>query len=400
MAKSPVTQPSEKTDRVRLDYLDGLRGLAALYVVCHHAYMEIDVNGDGSALPRLAARLLHWLVYGQGAVDVFIVLSGYCLMLPVVRRADGSLGRVRSFLLRRARRILPPYYAALVLSLLLLGLFPGLRHAASTRWPNGSLATPHAVIAHLLLIHNLGQHWFFAIDYPMWSVATEWQIYFALPLLVWIWRRFGISTVLLLAYGFAFAVYYFVPYFNMACPWFLGLFTLGMTAALVNFSPRPAIVRLRERCPWGALSATLLVSYALFGRHWGNHWWDYKFFMDTLLGLSTACLLVYCTRILSGPSPSVPVVLRLLQSRGAVGLGVFSYSLYLVHAPILGIVHDALGPLHLTNLALLAGVLVLGVGGALLLSYLFHRVFERPFMPGYPRTERQAEQAAIVSPAP
>ena len=81
-------------------------------------------------------------------------------------------------------------------------------------------------------------------------------------------------------------------------------------------------------------------------------------------------------------------------------MGVFSYSLYLVHAPVLALVHDALGLLHLTNLALLAGVFVLGVGGALLLSYLFHRVFERPFMPGHPRTERQAEQAAIVSPAP
>lgn len=400
MGTLTVSEPAEKTGRVRLDYLDGLRGLAALYVVCHHAYMEVDPQGDGACYSRPLDHMTHWLVYGQAAVDVFIVLSGYCLMLPVARRVDGSLGSARAFMFRRARRILPPYYAALAFSLLLLWVFPGLRHAASTRWPNDNLITTHVIVSHLLLVHNLSRYWNFAIDYPMWSVATEWQIYFAFPLLVFLWRRLGGPAVVASAYVFALAVYEYLPRFEQACPWFLGLFTLGMAAAFLNFSPRRIAGWLRERSPWGVISAALFVLYCALNRHWGLDWWRYKFFSDSLLGLSTACLLVYCTRALSYAASPSPVIVRLLQSRALVWLGTLSYSLYLIHAPVLGILHDALPPLHLSRAGLLAFVSLFGVSASLLLAYLFHLVFERPFMPGHPRTERQAEKAAIVSPAP
>ncbi len=108
--------------RLRLDYLDGLRGLAALYVVMHHAYYGLTAE---ASLPPLAAHLTYWLYLGRSAVDVFIVLSGYCLMLPIIRsgRLSGGSG---GFLRRRARRILPPYYAALGVSLLVIAVLPPL----------------------------------------------------------------------------------------------------------------------------------------------------------------------------------------------------------------------------------------------------------------------------------
>src|SRR5262245_54437637 len=91
----------------RLAFLDGLRGLAALYVVLHHAALEVS-GGSFSRGSNLVRGLLR---HGHFAVAVFIVLSGYCLMRPV---AGDPLGRLRGgmwgYLGRRARRILPPYF--------------------------------------------------------------------------------------------------------------------------------------------------------------------------------------------------------------------------------------------------------------------------------------------------
>src|SRR5215203_1884331 len=110
----------------RLAFLDGLRGLAASYVVLHHAALLVPPSGLTG--PATVARFL--LRHGHYAVAVFIVLSGYCLMLPVARDPLGRLpGGTLAFFGRRARRILPPYYAALVLCWALIALVPELGRA-------------------------------------------------------------------------------------------------------------------------------------------------------------------------------------------------------------------------------------------------------------------------------
>lgn len=177
---SPPVRSPRPAPRVRLDYLDGLRGIAALYVVFHHALMEIDFHLDGAGLPSGVAHAVGGLLYGQIGVDIFIVLSGYCLMLPIARSDNGALrGGLGAYFVRRARRILPPYFAVLAACLALLRLFPWLIHASSVRWPgNRDPFSPFHLLSHVLLIHNWDRDAAVAIDYPMWSVASEWQIYF------------------------------------------------------------------------------------------------------------------------------------------------------------------------------------------------------------------------------
>jgi peptidoglycan/LPS O-acetylase OafA/YrhL len=104
----------------RFAFLDGLRGLAALYVVLFHIRAQFD---PGAPLHPFATRsgemATVWLAHGHLAVDVFIVLSGFCLMMPVAASPDKHLkGGVAGYLKRRARRILPPCYAALALAFL------------------------------------------------------------------------------------------------------------------------------------------------------------------------------------------------------------------------------------------------------------------------------------------
>jgi len=71
----------------------------------------------------------------------------------------------------------------------------------------------------------------------------------------------------------------------------------------------------------------------------------------------------------------------LLASRVFSGIGLFSYSVYLVHLPLLWLVdHFVVANLVTDALARFGLLLVLGVAAVLGGSYLFHRVFERPFM--------------------
>ena len=115
----------------RLAFLDGLRGLAALYVVLHHAALEVR----GASPWRVVEWSRGLLRHGHFAVAVFIVLSGYCLMRPVANDPRGRLrGGIVGYLGRRARRILPPYYAALGLCWLLIAVVPGLNQAQGLRW--------------------------------------------------------------------------------------------------------------------------------------------------------------------------------------------------------------------------------------------------------------------------
>ena len=91
-------------------YLDGVRALAALWVMFSHAcFITLGSTPASSGLPGLLVN------YGRLAVDVFIVLSGHRLMLPVTRKGRLAGGTL-DFYRRRARRILPPYFAAVILA--------------------------------------------------------------------------------------------------------------------------------------------------------------------------------------------------------------------------------------------------------------------------------------------
>jgi peptidoglycan/LPS O-acetylase OafA/YrhL len=390
-----VGQPAHpQARRLHLTYLDGLRGCAALFVVLHHAYVN-SVGASPDLVPYPWRLLTNLFVRGQYGVDVFIVLSGYCLMLPLSQSGHGPAGGAWSFFLRRARRILPPYYAALILCLIAYALIPILRQPTGTRHDDALPAfEPVSLLTHGALVHNLSGAFAHKIDPPMWSVATEWQIYFVFALLlVPLWRRFGAGPALLaaillgqapqllsqLALGLA-------PWaasssatparFGSACFWFIGLFGLGMLAAELNYS-RSRWATACRRLPWGLL-ALLFTTAAVAAVALYPDLASYPISADYGAGVATAVLLVWCTlRARSGtPAP----LLTFFQSRPAVQLGKFSYSLYLTHWPVLALVHIVAllcgaGPLTCLLLLTLAGTPL-----ALALSYAFYLAFERPFL--------------------
>lgn len=101
----------------RFTHFDSLRGLAVLAVVVFHVSALTDHIGRGIT-GQLSAPL------GTIGVSIFFVLSGFLLYRPHVAARHGgpAVRLVGAYLLRRARRILPPYWVALTL----LAIFPGI----------------------------------------------------------------------------------------------------------------------------------------------------------------------------------------------------------------------------------------------------------------------------------
>jgi peptidoglycan/LPS O-acetylase OafA/YrhL len=375
----PVVHAQARSGRVRLDYLDGLRGIAASYVALSHIAIALLFFS-----PKLVS-VPHWLVrslavfnMAQAAVVVFIVLSGYCLMIPIVRSGGQLKGGFASYIRRRATRILPPYYAAAIFSIALIeiSLRLGLRDDLDHR----SLGV---LLSHLFVVHNVSQSWYHAIDPPMWSVAVEWQIYFMLPLvLLPVWRRFGAVAAALAALVLGYAPrLVFGAAWDFSCPWFLGLFGMGMLGATLSFSEDPGIARFRMRLPWGIGSLLLGTGVVIFLLKNRGFYPDHEWLIDPILGAAALGLLVCCTERLSAGQP-LPPLARVFGSRPAVWLGDFSYSIYLVHYPLLVMGWHMLLWIPMSPLTRAGVMFAFGFPLLIGVSYLFHLVFERRFMPG------------------
>jgi peptidoglycan/LPS O-acetylase OafA/YrhL/ABC-type sugar transport system permease subunit len=163
----------------RLDGLDGLRAIACLAVVFHHLFQRLD----GDKQPLWLDGLRNFFLKGEVGVCLFFVLSGALLSMPfwqafVAGRQPPSL---RTYAWRRAARIVPGYYTALLLSVpLTLAAMPDAPHV----W--GRLAAGLGFVS--------GYHYisFFPSEFNpvLWSISLEVSCYLLLPLLLWgLWRR-------------------------------------------------------------------------------------------------------------------------------------------------------------------------------------------------------------------
>jgi peptidoglycan/LPS O-acetylase OafA/YrhL len=359
-----------------LFHLDGLRALAAMYVVCSHVWLEIWPIYYDRAPSGLLYYATHWLFYGHYAVVLFIVLSGYCLMLPVIR--SSSEFKLSIFLKRRSKRILPPYYFALIFSLLLIWMAIG-QHTG-THWDISLPVTRRGFLAHLFMLHDLATPG--EINYVFWSIAVEFQIYLLFPLLLLTYKsRLGIAGPLLLSflvtYGL-FALTWISPALIPFASFFhyVALFSLGMFGAWVSFSAARQAGIYRDRWPWQVglifFAALTLITTAL-----ADPRTDAKKYLllDIPMGLFIMALLVTTAR------KSMGSLARFLSAKALVFIGAFSYSLYLIHAPLIQLIWQyGLRPLHLGEF--LTFVVLLGAGVPVIsgISYVFFLFAERPFL--------------------
>jgi peptidoglycan/LPS O-acetylase OafA/YrhL len=311
-ASSPTPQPRGG----RLNGVDGLRACAALWVVLFHIRAF-----SGARLGPLDLLVRS----GSTGVSLFLVLSGFCLYLPVVK--GGGRLRVGRFFRRRALRLLPAYYVSLVVVLLVvafaarpLGLAP----------LSGSQLTVEAV-THLTMTHSLFPSTFYTLNGAYWSLALEWQLYLSLPLLVFAVRRRGLARVVLAVVavnvvyrlGLQVAIDSHMvaassPLATEVLPNLLpgrwAEFAFGMVAAHVYV--RGNVSRIASPFGWALLPLVPLAVLSV-----GSP-------LEHIL-FGGVFFLLLCI-VLSGGN----LIARILSWRPLVTLGVMSYSIYLVHQPI------------------------------------------------------------------
>ena len=145
-----------------------------------------------------------------------------------------------------------------------------------------------------------------------------------------------------------------------ASPQYAGLFAFGVAASAIAFSPEAIAVRLRERVSWKSVSwaALILLIGAFFVR--GDYLTAAQWAGDTLVGLVVSVVILHYTLEAQNGAQSSPV-LRVLGSPFALWLGLISYSIYLIHSPLLGLFNLLTLPFPLSDdarLALMAFVAV------------------------------------------
>ncbi|WP_433250264.1 acyltransferase family protein [Streptosporangium sp. CA-135522] len=383
------TAPPIPVERGRLVGLDGIRGVAALFVMVHHCWLLSFPGYPASTGPGW----LGWLLYGHFAVVVFIVLSGFSLAVSPAR-SGWRLGGARRFARRRAWRILPPYWAALAFSLVIAWTL--------VSQPGEGAPTAKSVLVYGLLLQDL-----FGAPSPngaFWSIAVEAQLYLAFPLLLLVLRRAGAIvmlvavTVVVAAIGVLAPSVHLVDMLMRLTPQFAVLFAVGVVAAGVIGAGERA-----RRLPWHwlALLAAVPVFAVIVIR--GSVWTvEHYFWIDIALGPAVGLLLA---GVVTGrPAPLV----RLLDLRPIRTLGSFSYTLYLIHAPIVVVLFQMVVAPHLpTGLPSFLTVLAIAAPVSLLTARAFAAVFELPFQRHRSRSAlraavraRLARMRAAVRPAP
>ena len=369
-----INVTSESAPRVHLGYLDSMRAIAAIYVVIHHASYKL--LQDVYIVNPISRKIVQFFWFGHFSVDFFIVLSGFCLMLPIVRGNGQIRGGLGAFFERRAWRILPPYYASVILSLGIIFLF-GQKSGAVIN--DAIPITIPVVLTHLLVIHDLFLSHAFKINPVLWSIAVEWHIYFVFPLLLILWRRLGLVKTLVVAVFVSVVVSMLVENF-----WFwktnlflhyIGLFAMGMAASAAAFKESSRAFCLARRIPWGiATPATTLLICALT-YYCISHSWIPTPIMDPIVGAWSALIILHVVLNEGG------ALRRVLDWKPLVFIGTFSYSLYLVHYPLLQLVWY-FGTSRL-KIAPFNEFLLLAASGtaiSILVAYGFFLVAEKPFM--------------------
>jgi peptidoglycan/LPS O-acetylase OafA/YrhL len=315
--------------------LDGLRALSLLLVIGGHTRTRLPIK--------------HYFSGGLG-VGIFFVLSGFLITILLLRE-EFAAGRVSlgAFYIRRAFRILPPYFLTIGVYLL-IGLIPA-QHELRAKFLNG--------LPYFLTLRNEYVPKGLAVAFThSWSLSVEEKFYFIWPLLFLImlrkfkgrWAVLPITIVPLLVSPTGTLP---VAYFSLL---------LGCCVAIALHALRGKqveVLSFLNRIPTTVVVIVWMLSYL------------------ASLGGTFRVTFILCTAAL------LPVLLlreslfsRILGSGICSYVGKRTYSMYLFHALCLTVFEDKV--LHPTNDASYLGVVVLTYLLSLGVASVVYVVLERP----------------------
>jgi len=354
-----------------LPVIDLLRGVSALGVVLHHSRVDLwvgfrEIRANPDAYSGLD-RALSWLSLPASQfgylVMLFFVISGFCIHLP--QAARDTPVQLRSYCLRRFFRIFPPYVAALVFCLLVEMAF------RLSDQPRGSSAG--IFVASFTMVQNyVFQGGQVPSNPSLWSIPVEVELYIVYPLLLAFLRARGWSMgagLILTAMFSAVAMAFYAAGWSWPDTNFLKFWVLWWSGAWLAERWRKGELPAWGRFAWlctGVVTASLLA---------GMHWNLDHAYMHFVWGAASFLLVWRCLY-----SP-----IKTLQHgsvRGSlmgfiVRIGVISYSLYLIHFPLL----QLFGLLWRQCLGSKPSSFLIPLLGSILcipIAWIFYRFIEKP----------------------
>lgn len=396
-AQATSSAPSER-NKLRLDSIDILRGIAAFSVALYHVW-----GHDGSypwpsigivpttPEPTFFMYLISPMRWGYLGVSLFLVLSGFCIHLPYARKkySTGSYEfKGPAFFARRIWRLYPAYVVAVILTSVILwtsNFFPSLNTSSHLPIP-----TAWDFISHLTMLHGLFENQFYSIASVFWSLSLEFQLYLAYPLFLLAFRKFGIGKsitffILLSLVWRYFAIYFLGaglisvaatgPFVTMGClparmaEWLLGALLAEIFAK--NYAAKDQRQRFSGKRPLLILLSIILFAAAIATTLSKPAW----IATDPLFGLSFAFLIAAVIL------PNIGAVHEkhpTFISNAFIKLGIISYSFYLIHSQFGWIVtvfvpaaEGAVLPMILRIVFTLLSIIPI---------YYFFKWFEKPFL--------------------
>ncbi|ANS43885.1 acyltransferase family protein [Serratia inhibens] len=224
-------QPAKKWSQE----LEGLRGLASLWVVLGHICILTSFH-----LPILSDPAI--------GVDLFILLSGYLMAKNYVERKEKEpwteSATFKKFWLRRFFRIAPLYYVLLIVAIGfgnyfgeardIIGHFYSETQTNSSRYSDSSFLN---ILTHVTFTFGFLPHFSFNTVLPDWSIGLEMQFYFLFPFIMLAVMKLGFARGCFAAIIVCLAAKYLFPNYFAAFPMpsmiliKLNLFIAGMFIA-------------------------------------------------------------------------------------------------------------------------------------------------------------------------
>ena len=344
--------------------LQSLRGLAALLVMIHHCGFYYTYNA-------VAKRTFEIGLNAHAAVVLFYVLSGFVLYMALAK-TPLTHKKFQIFYLRRLFRIYPALWLTSALGLLSVLLLSGRPFAPTTS--DWVLLQYRAVHPHWLKVASAFLGASHALPLPVWSITVELVASALMPLIVLTsrhWAAFLLLSVALLTLSLS---------GGMNMPMWVGGYLVDFMfgAELARWGvPSLRCSGWQRHAIWLSILSTLGLSFI---RQAGG--WNYaNFYHNPYAAMLEA---IFATGLI-GTVAAWPDAFSLLRRRALVRLGDISYSLYLIHLPLLVLVAGVGGELlHLPGLSSTSGgiatitLIVLTVPLSIWLASLAYRFVELP----------------------
>ncbi len=317
-------------------FLDGLRGFAAFYVLIHHSRWLLSEsakyrNGDNIFI-KLFTNFLSIFRFGHEMVIFFFVLSGFVIHLSVVKFASkySEKGIWKTFFIKRFNRIYPPFIFALLLTFLIdyvgCNIFHFSFYNLGSKYNSLTLSANNfsikAFLGNLINLQGLNSGIpVFGTNGALWSLSYEWWFYIFYPLFYYLNKESILKTFILqiglfclstiLSYKYNIPIIFSV--LQKMIIWWFGVLLAEVYIGRIKIS---------------FINLSYLVILAPFALIFVRE----QLYSDLIWGLGFVGIISYLMH-----QEDSNIFRKYVKAMGVIGG--CSYTIYLIHLPIVSFIH-------------------------------------------------------------